>query len=428
MRVLVTGANGFIGGYVVSALLDAGHQVVGAVRDPDALRARFPGLDALECDLNRDTSIDAWLPRLAGIDAVVNCAGVMQGTLRQDIWAIHADAPKALFDACAKARVRRVVQVSAISVGAETEYARSKRAADEHLMALDLDWVVLRPSLVYAEGSYGGTSVLRALAAMPLVLAVVGSGAQPFSPLHARDLARIVVECLTRDDLKRRLLEPVGPERITQRDLLFKLRAWLGLRPAAWISIPLWQARLVAWGGRFLGTVSLNREALEQLEHGNAGDPAALEAALGWLPERMDAWLARHPAQAQDLLHARMQLFRAPTTLALSTLWIVSGIVGLRWTGLFTTEIGFPLGLDGESSRMLAYALCALDVALGVLVLLRWRVAQVAWAQFLVVAGYTVALTAFTPELWGDPYGALLKNLAVLVLIPLWSTLESERR
>src|SRR5206468_10482328 len=63
-----------------------------------------------------------------------------------------------------------------------TEYALTKHAAEQSLKALDLDWVILRPSLVYAEGSHGGTSLLRALAAFPWITFLPGNGEQPFQP------------------------------------------------------------------------------------------------------------------------------------------------------------------------------------------------------------------------------------------------------
>src|SRR3546814_606054 len=152
--------------------------------------------------MNYDVSPAAWLPRLSGVDAVVNCAGVLQSGRGQDIEAIHHLSPAALFDACREAGVRRVIQISAISADAEagTDYALSKKHADDHLQALDLDWVVLRPSLVYGEGAYGGTAMLRALAAFPLVTPLAGGGGQAFRPLHVEGLATTVLLCLRTDE------------------------------------------------------------------------------------------------------------------------------------------------------------------------------------------------------------------------------------
>ena len=149
MRVLLTGANGFIGRYLVAALHAAGHDVTAAVRRPSEIARAFPAVRTITVDLNRDLAPDIWRLRLAGIDAVVNCAGILSASRGQAIEAIHHTGPCALFDACAAAGVRRVIQISAISadLAAKTDYAATKKAADDHLATLDIDWVVLRPSL-----------------------------------------------------------------------------------------------------------------------------------------------------------------------------------------------------------------------------------------------------------------------------------------
>ena len=168
MRVLLIGAAGFIGRELFAALSARGHRVVPAVRDSSAGIA-FAAERAVPVDLNADTNPEAWLRRLEGIDAVVNCAGILQGTRTQSIAAIHRDAPIALFKACEDSGVRRVVQVSAISAegAAGTQYAVTKLAADEYLRGTSLEWTVVRPSLVYMRGAYGGTALFRAMAAMP---------------------------------------------------------------------------------------------------------------------------------------------------------------------------------------------------------------------------------------------------------------------
>ncbi|MEE9209562.1 MAG: SDR family oxidoreductase [Kiloniellales bacterium] len=198
MRILLTGANGFIGRHLTAALLGAGHDVVAAVRAGAEIRRAFPDVTVIAADMNADTDPEAWLPRLAGVDAAINCAGILQGSRGQSIEAVHYLGPKALFDACAACGVRRVIQISAISAedAAGTAYARTKKQADDYLRGLDLDWVVLRPSLVYAEGSHGGTSLLRALAALPVAIPLVGRGDQVFQPIHMDDLSAAVVRCL----------------------------------------------------------------------------------------------------------------------------------------------------------------------------------------------------------------------------------------
>ncbi|HSS83923.1 MAG TPA: SDR family oxidoreductase, partial [Reyranella sp.] len=70
MRILLTGANGFIGRQLLAGLRTRGHDVVAAVRDPEALRRGFPGAEAITADFNRDTTPEIWRPRFVGIDVV----------------------------------------------------------------------------------------------------------------------------------------------------------------------------------------------------------------------------------------------------------------------------------------------------------------------------------------------------------------------
>jgi uncharacterized protein YbjT (DUF2867 family) len=79
-----------------------------------------------------------WTPRLAGIDAVVNCVGILQGSLRDDAERIHVQATIALFEGTASAGVRRILHVSAVSAetGVPTAYAQSKAKADAALALL----------------------------------------------------------------------------------------------------------------------------------------------------------------------------------------------------------------------------------------------------------------------------------------------------
>jgi len=233
MRVLVTGAYGFIGAHIVAALIAAGHEVVCAVRGA-RVEARFPGLKAIACDMSRDTSSDVWLPRLAGIDAVVNCAGILRETRNDRFETVHVASPVAMYEACVQAGVRRVVQISALGSKDDGEFIVSKHRGDERLAAMPLDATVLRPSLVYStRGSYGGTSLLRAMAALPGVIAVPDAAVKPcVQPIAAEDVALAVVAALSRDAHRTKVLELVGPCTMGLADYLQDWRRWLGLRTA----------------------------------------------------------------------------------------------------------------------------------------------------------------------------------------------------
>src|SRR4051794_33355075 len=116
MRVLVTGAYGLIGSAVLARLQAAGHELLGSGRAIVAARRRFPAVRWIEADFHRLTDVDDWLPLVGCVDAVVNCVGAFQNSRRDDLRRIHVAAPAALFAACERAGVRRVIHISAVGV------------------------------------------------------------------------------------------------------------------------------------------------------------------------------------------------------------------------------------------------------------------------------------------------------------------------
>jgi len=301
VRVVVVGATGFIGRAVTAALIDSGLDVVVAVRRVYDARRRFPSVEAWRVDLARPRDAGRWERVLKGADAVVNCAGVLD----RDAEAVHVQGTLALFEGCRAAGVRRIVHISAISAdeAAGTGYAATKRKADEALARMDdIEWTIFRPSLVYGPGAYGGTALMRGLAALPALLPVPGDGLQRFSPIFIDDLARAVHLALASDRFVRRAAEPCGPEDVTFEEYLRRIQAWLGLKPTRTLRLPMPLVRALVC---VVNSGPVSPTALAQVEYGNAGDGAAFAEAAGFRPASMAEVLETRPASGQDRAMAR---------------------------------------------------------------------------------------------------------------------------
>lgn len=434
MKVLVTGAYGFIGSHLVAGLLAAGHQVVGSGRNTALGRRLIPHIDWVAGDLNRDTDAAAWAPRLDGIDAVINCAGILQGSASDSMDAIHRDGPAALFEACRQAGVKRVVQVSALGIepGVETGYAQSKRAADEALMAMDLDWVVLRPSLVYARNCYGGTALFRGLAALPFAIPVPGKGNQRFQPIHMDDLVRAVLRLLEPGAPSRILLAPVGPEAMTLRDIMAGLRRWLGFGPAPVLPVPMALVRMAARLGDLLHWMgmrgSMRSTALDQMRRDNLADLAPFAEAVGFTPRGFAEALAAEPAGPQDRWQARLYFLRPLLRIGLGLFWIASGLIPLfdpaRAQALDLLQ---RAGLEGGMAMAAFWGGAAADILLGGMALMDRHVRLAGLGMIAVTAAYLAASSFTLPQLWLDPLGPLVKTLPLVPAALVMMALEDDR-
>jgi uncharacterized protein YbjT (DUF2867 family) len=431
LRVLVLGASGFVGRHVVARLLMRGHRVSAGLHaasdsriDKAALRLP-PQVAVIAADLAELQRAEDWHRCLAGIDAVVNCAGILQSTRQQSAKSVQETGPIALFDACRHVGIGIVVHVSAISAdpAAGSDYALTRAAAEQHLCASLLDWSLLRPSLVYGPGSGGGTSAIRGLAGFPLITPLPGTGRQVFSPIHAEDLAECICRVLDDRLLRRQVLSPCGPERLTLREIVTKTRRWLGFPRVPVLPVPMLLIRLLAKIGDWIGAGPIRSSSLQQMAYGNAGDGAAFAAAIGFAPRSMDQAFQLGPAYVQDRWHARLWFLKPILGAVLGLMWLASGLLGLLRPphDILTSLAGF--GIPAVFAAILGACLSLADLAIAGLMLSGRGDRRLAIIQFLLVAGYSIALTVVAPQLWLDPLGPLLKNLPILVAILTWAAL-----
>ena len=425
-KVLILGADGFIGRHLAFGLRAAGWEVVASARR--CARLDRMGFETLEADLASPeaATVVFWQGRLEGVSHVVNAAGVLTASERVS-QAVHVQAPAAVYEALGKTGQRetgRGVLISAVGIDdSETGFARHRREGEAVALAHGI--MPLRAGLVLGETSYGGSSLARALAALPFVMPVVGAGEQPFNPVHAADLTKAVAHFLTHP--AKGVQEIGGPEGVTQTEMLTGLRRWLGLGPVPVLRLPVSLCRAMGRIGDAMRLGPISVTAVRQLEAGVLAEPSEAVRALPERPRGFSDFVNARPAGTQDLCHARLYLMRPVLRLVLAVLWSVSGLIGLF---LPTAEF-LPLIAGSGVPDWLAIAFARLggvaDLLIAGALLRGWRPRPMAGVQAAMVLGYTVAFSVLAPVLWLLPLGGLLKNLPVLALIALLYILEDER-
>jgi uncharacterized protein YbjT (DUF2867 family) len=422
--VLLTGASGFIGSHLAQALLAAGHDVVCAVRGQRHGRdARFRYVQA---DYTKDLDPGDWLPRLAGIDAVINAVGIIREQDAQTFELLHERAPCALFSACAQAGVQLVIQISALGADAQarSRYHLSKKRADDFLAALPLQSVIVQPSLVFGQG---GTSarLFTTLASLPLI-GLPGSGEQQIQPVHIDDLVGAVIALLQSPAPPLSRVALVGPAATTLRDFIATLRFALGMGKAHFLPIPMPLVRIAARTATLLPGSILDMETLQMLERGNTACAASITALLGRPPREPSRFIAAAEARStrqQAQLNWLLPLLRT----SIAIVWIVTGIVSL---GVYPVKESYALlarvGISGILAPLMLYGAALLDLTFGIATLVCKRRRLLWLAQVAVIVFYTGVISWRLPEFWLHPYGPLLKNLPMLAAI--WLLIEMERR
>jgi uncharacterized protein YbjT (DUF2867 family) len=422
MRILLTGASGFIGRAVAQALRERGHTVVPVLRHPgpssqEAVQADFAGVPRRGW----------WVERLAGIDAVVNAVGILREQGGQTFRALHGDAPIELFQACAAAGVHTVVQVSALGADehARSAYHRSKKVADDVLRSLTLAGAVVQPSLVYGPG--GSSAALFNKLAVSPVLPFPQGGRMLVQPVHIADVVQGIVRLVEAPPLSVATLAFAGPQPIALRDYLGDLRTALGEPHRQWvIALPDSMFRTAAALAAHVPGSMLDAETADMLLAGNATQANDLPDLLGRPPLAPREFVP--PAERELQRRAAvLDLWQPVLRAALALLWIWTALVSFGWYPVADSRALLAhVGLHGALATIALYGAATLDLVLGVLTLAapaRWR--RPVWiAQAALIAGYTLLITLFLPAYWLHPYGPISKNLPLLALIGLLWALE----
>lgn len=421
MKILLTGAHGFIGGHLFVALIKQGHDLVCPVRTPRPGSALAGQASIVPGDFKAMTHQDDWLPLLEGVDCVINTVGIFQAAAIEDYERVHVQAPAALF-AAARRRGIRVIQFSALGAdsGARTDFHLSKRAADDVLREAGMPAFIVQPSLVYGKDG-ASARLFDRLAVLP-ALALPDGGTQAIQPVHVDDVVDGIVALLDAPTRGTRTVAFCGPRPIMLRDYLAALRTGLGMAGSQWIvAMPRAAARAAAWLAGASGSRLFNRDSLAMLARGNTADPAAFAHLLGRAPMPPRDFVRREDRAGARAL-AISQNITPVLRLSLALVWLWTAAVSF---GLSPVHDSLALLLQAGMPAALApaalYGAASLDLAFGILTLAwRGRRARLLWlAQACLVLVYMLIITIQLPEHWLHPFGPITKNLPILAVLGL---------
>lgn len=274
-RILVTGATGFIGSFIVEEAIRRGMEVWAAVRRSSSRRyLQQPGINFIELDLGDEEKLKG---QLSGhvFDYVVHAAGVTKCLNRQDFFKTNTEGTKHLADALRELQmpIKRFVFVSSLSIlGAireqqpykeiadsdtpqpNTAYGKSKLQAENYLRSLSgFPFVILRPTGVYGprEKDY----FMMAESIKKHVDFAVGYKRQDITFIYVKDVVQAVFLALSQDNVCGKSFILSDGEVYSSRTFSDLIKQELGLKHVLRIVAPLW----------FLKTVSVVAEALAHL-------------------------------------------------------------------------------------------------------------------------------------------------------------------
>jgi uncharacterized protein YbjT (DUF2867 family) len=332
---------------------------------------------------------------------------------------VHHQGIATLFEACEQLQIRRVIHFSALGVDRETpsEFSRTKLSGDKALMERDLDWVILRPSVVFGRAAYGASALMRGLAALPLVPSIPGTGQLQIVLLQ--DVVKTVEYFLDPTAPARKVVELVGPHRFSFDEVVSLIRQWLRLPPARSIHLPQFaSSTMYKFGDVFslLGWRPPVRSTAErEIARGAAGNVENMQQ-LGLQPLGLPELFASEPASVQERWFARMYLLKPATYIVLCLFWISTAYVSLGPGWDYGIGIMREGGVEGTTAALTVVAGALADLTIGLAIAYRPSSRYGLYAAIAISFTYAIIGTLLVPRLWADPLGPMLKIWPIIVL------------
>jgi len=294
MKVAVIGGTGFVGGYLLDALVRSGRQASVLVRPGSESKLRSAaGVHAIQGDLS---SAEALRSVVEGCDVLIYNVGILREFPRRGITyeSSQYEGVVRAVEAAREAGVSRMLLMSANGVKrAGTPYQDTKYRAEEYAMQSDLDVTVFRPSVIFGDprGTMEfATQLYRDMIRPPLPAVGFFAGRDPdkgaivMSPVHIDDVASAFVKALEDNATIGKTYELGGPEVLTWRDMITRIAQATGRKK--WIlPMPTWIMRVGATFFDWLPFFPVTRDQLTMLEEGNTADPDILRELTGSEPK-----------------------------------------------------------------------------------------------------------------------------------------------
>jgi len=294
MRVAIFGGSGFVGSFLVDALIAAGHEPSLMVRLGSERKVKQAERCRLVAgNLSSTTAIDA---TLENCDAVIYSVGILKESPKQGITfeELQYNGVVRVAESAKTRGISRFLLMSANGAKSTgTPYQETKFRAEEHVRASGFDVTIFRPSVIFGEPRGRmeiGTQLYAEMISPPIPAVGFFTGWRPYrgavvmSPVHVEDVAQAFLTALRESSTIGKTYVLGGPEVLSWAEMLRRIARTVGRKK--WIlPMPIGIMKLAAALLDWLPFFPVTRDQLTMLAEGNTADPAALAQLIGRQPK-----------------------------------------------------------------------------------------------------------------------------------------------
>jgi uncharacterized protein YbjT (DUF2867 family) len=293
MKIFVTGATGFVGREIVKKLHAAGYSIRILARNPESVQA-IEEFQRYGVEIQPGTlfDADALQKGVAGMNAVIHLVGIISEIRENTFEAVHTQGTINLITAVQQTGIERFVHMSALGTRADSEsrYHQSKWLGEEAVRQSDLDYTILRPSLIFGTDDQFSTLFTKLIRFSP-VIPILGNENAHFQPISVEDVATAFASAVVEPRSIGQIYDLCGPEELTLEEIVNEICAAMGrkrlkLRIPLSVSVKLAATLEFVFPRLLRKAPPLNREQLIMLQENNIGNPEPANQMFNLRPIR----------------------------------------------------------------------------------------------------------------------------------------------
>lgn len=198
-RVLVTGAAGFVGSHLVPMLTKSGYKVTALVKNhSEQDKIKNPAVKVVVCDL-AENNLSSF--NLGQQDIVIHLAAQINATSKTPFIKNNVIATRNIVKAGKDLKVKKFILFSSAAVTSIRLdwYAQTKKDKEEIVKRSNLNYAIIRPSMIYGPGDSKNLGWLAKFIKRIPVIPIPGNGQYGRQPIYVEDICKIVLKIISKD-------------------------------------------------------------------------------------------------------------------------------------------------------------------------------------------------------------------------------------
>ncbi len=221
--VVIFGASGFVGRYIVAILAKEYWTIKVFVRKPDqakhlTLIGKLGQVTIYQGNISNKNSVDKII---YGANKVINLVGILEENNKQNFSSVHIGGSTNIAESCLKHKINSLIHISALGLydGMHSKYAKSKLEAEQNIKKIFQKTIILRPSVIFGpEDNF--TNKFARMASISPFIPLINNGLTKFQPVYVKDVAKAVSAVINNNFHLGKTYNLGGPEIISFKEII----------------------------------------------------------------------------------------------------------------------------------------------------------------------------------------------------------------